>query len=466
MNKGILSKLRHSGFRILLVTLMLVSKPAFAYQEDTHFIMTFILCRSAGFTQQEALIVAAVDQGMDDSKGTVANGGLGGSIPNINEEWLWHALDMEGNMRAGGIIGRKQELFNLALQQNDVLNKLIYLGVFFHYQQDTWAHREHWNAGHLSMDGYTSYSTPFGHAKDMNQPDRPPFDPVCALMCLEDGMQHACDFLRRGLGREPNAFFAGYQPQGGSIDSTWISSKRGKFFNQIDISFSKMDSTSARYYLTKLIRTQIDQYGISADLSHGLTKTANQADLKKMRDSLQKVCTAFSIQLGIVSIPTTVEKFAMQYNKLTSVGLFALNKIPVMMPGEFYIKVKASGRYLSKDTSAEKLITTRDQPTGDLTVFILEPQPDGTCRIRSKADGICLRLDACDSRHCLNTNQQSDEDDPFTRFVFEKQLGDNDYRIRLKANGRYVEEIGSDTKIFSIVAPVQNNVTRFVLEKK
>lgn len=58
--------------------------------------MTYVICRSVGFTADEALIAAAADQGMDDSSGTAANGGIGGAIPNVAEEWKWHAFDGYG----------------------------------------------------------------------------------------------------------------------------------------------------------------------------------------------------------------------------------------------------------------------------------------------------------------------------------------------------------------------------------
>src|SRR3954447_23908256 len=91
--------------------LLVQATPSSAYEEDTHFLMTFVACRAAGFTQEEALTVAAVDQGMDDSPGAVANGGVGGAIPNVTEEWLWHALDRLGAMGAQGVLRRKQHLW-------------------------------------------------------------------------------------------------------------------------------------------------------------------------------------------------------------------------------------------------------------------------------------------------------------------------------------------------------------------
>src|SRR5882757_6673729 len=129
-------------FVAMAASVFVFSMPAFAYEEDTHFNMTYAICRSVGFTADEAMIVAAVDQGMDDSSGTVANGGTGGIIPNVDQEWMWHSLDGYGyvdggSMHASGIIARRDQLIQYALNEPDPRNKLILLGVFFHYQQDT-----------------------------------------------------------------------------------------------------------------------------------------------------------------------------------------------------------------------------------------------------------------------------------------------------------------------------------------
>src|SRR5436309_12159234 len=91
--------------------------PAKAYEEDTHFTVTYVMLRAVGFTDSEAMAVASYDQGMDDSKGTIANGGLGGVIPNVPEEHLWHALPQDG--KAATVLQRKQALWQKVLSQTD-----------------------------------------------------------------------------------------------------------------------------------------------------------------------------------------------------------------------------------------------------------------------------------------------------------------------------------------------------------
>ncbi|HEV7645242.1 MAG TPA: hypothetical protein VGO50_14960 [Pyrinomonadaceae bacterium] len=315
------SALSLSRFFAIAAAISALSLPALAYEEDTHFQMTYVICRSVGFTHDEALIVAAVDQGMDDSPGVVANGNLGpfkGVWPNEDEEWMWHALDKRGRMNAAGVLTIRDQLFQAALDETTPRNKLIRLGVFFHFQQDTWAHRHHDNANHLSRDKYITYNTPVGHAFYFNQPDRPPLDPVAALMCLEDGVIYARWFLKNGLQRNPSGFLLDYVPVESREDAAW--SNRKRYFNQI--SLSGAIPGSAHEYLLKLIRAQIDQYDKSRDGSPHYFgyDTADQVNLNKVRFALKEVCDSYPAYQGIntITIPTTEEKTRQGFTGLST----------------------------------------------------------------------------------------------------------------------------------------------------
>jgi hypothetical protein len=307
------STLSLSRLCIVALTVFLLAIPALSYEEDTHFQMTYVICRSVGFTADEALIVAAADQGMDDSPNLVANGGPLGIEPQVEQEWRWHALDKDGKMKAAGVIARRNQLLQDALKEGNFRNKLIRLGIFFHYQQDTWAHRHHYEPNHLSRDAYTTYNTPFGHAADFHQPDRPPYDPVAALMDLEDGIGIARYFLRQ-IGRAPNAFLADYTPQGGTVDTTWA--RKAERFNQISLAGAAPHS--ARMFLLSLIRAQIDQYKSSGDAKF----PANEADLYGVRAALANVCRDFEpyrsagIIDPVIAIPTRDEKAAAGFTKV------------------------------------------------------------------------------------------------------------------------------------------------------
>jgi len=308
-----------SLFRLLALAagIFVFSTPAIAYDEDTHFNMTYVLLRSVGFDHDEALLVAAVDQGMDDSPDTIANHGI---IPRCEEEWLWHALDRKGKMHAAGILARRDQLFMEALREPKERNKLIRLGVFFHYQQDTWAHRHHGKSNHLSRDNYTPFTTPLGHGLYGHVPDEPPLDPVAALMNLEDGIVYARRFLKEGLGRDPSPFLADYIPQGGRVDAGWPDKRKGKYFNEIDRSDAAFPSP--RRYLLDLIWSQIYVYkeGLNFFPHYFLRDTAEVADVDCVREALQKVSEEYKLYPD-TNIPTTDEKDGQGFCRLTTAEL-------------------------------------------------------------------------------------------------------------------------------------------------
>lgn len=318
--------------------IFLFSTTASAYEEDTHFQMTYVLCRSVGFTPREALVIAAADQGMDDSSHTIANVLV--IIPRPKEQWLWHAFDRGGKMRAAGITARRDELFRQALQESDPYKKLIRIGVFFHYQQDTWAHRRHDGPDHLSRDNYTAFKTPLGHGLSGTVTDVTPLDPVAALMCLEDGIVFARRFLRDGLGRAPNPFLAGYTSRGGSVDANWTDKRKGKYFKQIDPSGAADDP--ARSYLLELIHAQIEAYKkcLSIYPHYFFRRTAVPAKLAKVKAALEAIGRKYkgSIPEPAITVPTTDEKKALGFSRLRTSALLKAplpDAAPFIEPGKY-----------------------------------------------------------------------------------------------------------------------------------
>lgn len=313
---------------ILLITAALTAVPAvpaLAYQEDTHFHITYVICRSAGMTEKESLTVAAANQGMDDSKELKAFDMDEKLLSVINlklpEQWLWHAIARRGSMNVADIVDRRRELYEQAVNERDPRNRLVRFGVFLHFQQDMWAHRLHEEGSSLSPTEYTPVTTPDGHARWFQQPDRPPYSPVAALMSLEEGMTHAVDFVRRGLNREPNAFFKGYKPAGGTIDRNWQDERKSRYFNQISV--AGLDNGSPRLYLASLIRAQIDAY--TADNKNPpymlLYKTANQADLAASKRSIEKAARDFRKSVGTIRLPSQSQKLKEKLDKMTTEGL-------------------------------------------------------------------------------------------------------------------------------------------------
>jgi hypothetical protein len=279
---------------------LLFAAPTRAYEEDTHFTMTLVLCRAVGLTDAEALTVASYDQGMDDSPGTVANGGpLGGIIPNIPEESFWHSIPKNGTVNE--VLGRKQELWNRVVAETDPNKRLQRLGVFFHYQQDTWAHRKHQNSHPTLFD---PFQVPIGHALFGHQPDRPPYDPVCALRCLEDGVSYAKQFMTQCLRRTPNALFNNYSAASGTQDANWSDGRKGAFFNTLTID----NSTPARKFLTDLIRSQVDAYKSSLDANPNFAGryTADEANYAEMRTKLEAACSRAGQGISIPASRTKI----------------------------------------------------------------------------------------------------------------------------------------------------------------
>lgn len=269
-----------------------------AYEEDTHFTLTFVLCRVAGLTDAEALTVARYDQGMDESPGTRMNGGPGGAVPNVLEQYLWHALSVNGT--ADEVLKRKDELWARVLAEPDSESQLKRLGVFLHYQQDTWSHRYHPNS---DAKQFTSFRTPLGHALLGDQPDRPSLDPVCALRCLEEGIGYVRTFVTDCRHRTPNPVFAGYAPAKGEVDAGWVDERRNPFFNELAMD----DSTEAHALLTGLIRAQIGAYSSSKDSNSSYKghKTANKLSYDAGRAAFQRFLDKSGLK---VTLPPSHEK--------------------------------------------------------------------------------------------------------------------------------------------------------------
>jgi hypothetical protein len=266
-------------------------------------------------------------------------------------------------MGAKGVIKRRDEVYKAAAAWSQLRNQLIGLGIFFHFQQDTWAHRHHYDPKHLSLDDYTTYNTPFGQALDGHQPDYPTWDPVAALKSLEHGVVYASQFLKEVIGRQPHPFLANYTPRDGKVDLTW--KKRAKYYNQI--SLSDAEPGSARMYLIKLIRAQIDKYPQKG-------KYADLPDLKFVRSALEDVTKEFSTELaalGPIQIPTTEQKIAQGFNTMTTpkLVLTPFPDAPQFMGVEVFLD--GSGKVV------QRVIAKRDSLKGDWVEAPIPPLQKG-----------------------------------------------------------------------------------------
>ena len=294
---------------LAIISLLLSGKPAAAYQEDMHYSMTYVICRSVGFTHEEAIVVAAADQGMDDSDGTSPVGPFfkwtGASY--VANQWFWHALDRDGAMNAKGIIEQKKILFQVAQDLaygDNTRERLIMLGVFLHYQQDTWSHRHHYNKGGSggtllpqSRENWITYNTPGGHVGkllgEVYEPDYPPYDPVTAFMCLEDGILYTRTFLKNVLHREPRSFLANYAPA--DYAAPKITDSGGGSRHQL---VADGQAGTAHRYLQDLTHAQVEAFPAYIYASGaGVDKTLDPIEALKV---FQKVCDDYKAdnQLG------------------------------------------------------------------------------------------------------------------------------------------------------------------------
>lgn len=323
-------------------------------EDDTHCAMTYTICRTVGFSHAHAFIVAMANVAVDDLDSTVAAGTTNGSFstvqPHVDAQWMWHAIAPSDALWAPlqdthAILKQKNLLFQLALDKwlgrdldradletwtptgreagSQRTQQLKWLGVFFHYQMDSWAHRRQLPNRNTRKD-WESYQTPFGHVDlksasaalwdairltsdpfkiakliydgveawkttTIHHPDRPPWNPIGALRNLEDGIIYAATFLKHVLGKEPNPHFVNFEitPWNDRVDQTWPARKER--FNQL----SRAAKTDAGKYLEALIRAQIDAY-----TSDG--RDANEADASKVLDALGKVWDEYrdKLQLG------------------------------------------------------------------------------------------------------------------------------------------------------------------------
>ncbi len=365
--------LRRRHVVVALALLLLPSMTASAFEDDTHYILTYVICRTVGFTEEEALYVALCNVAMDDSDSLVAAGSAPGAESGIqahvDNEWMWHAIaptDWNKNrlQSTSDILKQKNLLFQIALDKwlnldlkDDIglkgddgvrswqpspeqqKERLFWLGVFFHYQQDTWAHRR---AVELFGDGdarlghpkpsadtrkeWESYTTPFGHVVTMDgfstihEQDRPPWNPMGALRNLEDGILYARTFLSKLPNPQPNVnpyrqtniFFttSPFNPNGPGYrleiapwkerrDQAWPRSK--PLFNQITLEAR----SDAGRYLEELIRAQIDLYTVS----EAFGKADELTDLKKLLVAFTKVWDKYRDKIKLDGDLATLSTF-------------------------------------------------------------------------------------------------------------------------------------------------------------
>jgi hypothetical protein len=101
------------------------------------------------------------------------------------------------------------------------------------------------------------------------------------------------------------------------------------------------------------------------------------------------------------------------------------------LAGAHRLQVVGNGRHLHLNGLGDRLVSTRFVANDDWVVFDLEPQADGSYRIRSRIGARYLHVNGMGDKL---VSTRWDADDDYTRFYFERQP-DGTHRIRVKTGG-------------------------------
>lgn len=167
--------------RLLLsvAALAMVCSSALAYDKDTHFNLTYTMCRVNGMSAAEALQVASGDQGMDDNDSVVAS-------LDVPMNYLWHSLE-DSQAKATDRLGL---LWTRAVDSKDPVK----LGQYLHFAQDYFSHRKK-SPAPLSAN-WEPYGPTIGHGLDGHNPDCVAFDIPRAKAMAHLSMEKIRQFMK------------------------------------------------------------------------------------------------------------------------------------------------------------------------------------------------------------------------------------------------------------------------------
>ncbi|CAH1776598.1 unnamed protein product [Owenia fusiformis] len=136
------------------------------------------------------------------------------------------------------------------------------------------------------------------------------------------------------------------------------------------------------------------------------------------------------------------------------------NPYPDPLHGKWGIQTKGTQRYWHEDGLSTKLINTVFQGGDAHNVFMFDRTEDGSYRIRVEHERGLVHEHGIGDQ--LLSTRFGTEDD-HSRYFFELQPDDGSYRIRVKANGRYVSENADQT--IGTLSQVDDDNSRFFLTK-
>lgn len=192
-----------------LLLLLALPWPVHAYDNDTHYVLTYYLARKVGFTMEQARQIASANVSVDAEPmteplqtGQVLNPSGDAQTP----RWLFHAFPdsrVYDNVYDRAIAnGQSKTAANIAateaaLAQRDARQQLLLErgfrtgnpGQYLHYYQDTFSHDSYW--------------TRLGHAASGHAPDFISADLEKAQRMAESTVAVLQRFMRACMAREP-----------------------------------------------------------------------------------------------------------------------------------------------------------------------------------------------------------------------------------------------------------------------
>ena len=246
----------------LAILLGLMPRGAWAYNEDIHFNLTYVLCRLAGFPLKDALWIADADQSMDENDCTNAFPESKVAEQDFTRQRIWvrNGHDWHAFSGAGGIEIDPLDLleFSLALSlsdppwttviafvialspetriihyidpekaridrkarfdklwqrvlantptsatsdENKTIKAEIAMGQFLHFEQDYFAHRQ-LTPEALNDDKYLPYGPIWGHFTDKHVPDYVGARPGLAGLMIKDNYKYLRLFVNKLYGKD------------------------------------------------------------------------------------------------------------------------------------------------------------------------------------------------------------------------------------------------------------------------
>ena len=203
---------------LILAAIVLSTKPALAYSTDVHFNLTYVEARLVGIDANDALWIALADESIDHNRTTSAYSGTIDTVFQLfglhryvwahnGEAWQAYTDIGAPNSALDGVLtstrysspalaraalnGRRDHLWNDAVatlahgnsaDRSSMIRADIALGVFLHYEQDYYGHRQF--GPDLDGQNWVPFGTFRGHSAEGYATDYVALRPILAREML------------------------------------------------------------------------------------------------------------------------------------------------------------------------------------------------------------------------------------------------------------------------------------------